>query len=201
MGEAIRVFDWSKTPLGASRSWPASLKTIVQMMVHQRQAICVLWGQAQTLLYNDAYAAFLGGKEKRALGRPFGEVWAEIWSDIGPLVDEALAGRATYHNNLRLVMNRNGYDEETFWTFSYSPLYGDDGRIAGMINVAVDTTPAVQDDRIKAARIEKLVSEKTAGRRASCRFPATSRKRRTPSISARCSPASCTTGSTIRSPW
>lgn len=159
MGEAIRTFDWSKTPLGPTASWSQSLKTVVQMMVQQRHAICMVWGPGLTLLYNDAYAVFLGGKEQRALGQPFREVWSEIWSDIGPLVDEALAGRATYDENMRLVMNRNGYDEETFWTFSYSPLYDDNGKIAGMIDVAIDTTPAINTRRIETAHLEQLVRD------------------------------------------
>jgi len=159
MGQAIRGFDWPATPLGPSASWPQSLKTIVQMMVQQRHAICILWGPELTLLYNDAYANFLGDKKRRALGRPFNEVWSEIWSDIGPLVNQALAGNATYDENMRLVMNRNGYDEETFWTFSYSPLFDDHGNISGMINVAVDTTPQVNTRRVETAHLEQLIRD------------------------------------------
>lgn len=159
MGQAIRNYDWSKSPLGPIASWPHALKTIVQTMVQQRHAICIVWGPELTLLYNDAYAAFLGGKENRSLGRPFSEVWSEIWSDIAPLVEEALAGRATHDENMRLVMNRNGYDEETFWTFSYSPLYDDAGNIAGMIDVAVDTTPAVNTRRVETAHLDRLVRD------------------------------------------
>lgn len=159
MGKAIRDYDWSKTPLGPYASWPLSLKTIVQMMVQQRHAICIVWGPDLTLLYNDAYAVFLGSKENRALGRPFSEVWSEIWSDIGPLVEQALAGHATYDENMRLIMNRNGFDEETFWTFSYSPLYDDDGKIAGMIDVAVDTTPEINTRRVETAHLEQLIRD------------------------------------------
>ena len=82
----------------------------------------VAWGDALSLLYNDAYAEILGAKHPSALGMRFHDVWSEIWPDISPLIDAAMAGQAIYREDLPLVMNRKGYDEQTWFTFSYSPL-------------------------------------------------------------------------------
>lgn len=144
MGEAIRKFDWGGTPLGEMDSWPISLRAVIQMMVAQKQSICLFWGPELILLYNDAYAPMLGAREPTALGRPFKAVWSDVWNDVKPFVDSALAGEGTFSEDMRLVMLRNGYEEETFWTFSYSPLYDDDYNVAGLINVTIDTTAAVQ---------------------------------------------------------
>lgn len=147
MADATRRFDWSQTPLGPISEWPVSLRTAVQTMLAQKHAICLFWGPDLTMLYNDSYAPILGRKEPEALGKPFRTIWADVWDDLTGHVETALAGEGTYDTNLRLVMARNGYEEETFWNFSYSPLYDDGGRVAGIINVTVDVTPAVEKDR------------------------------------------------------
>lgn len=147
MGLAIRNFDWSSTTLGPIETWPTSLKTVVQMMLSQGHAICLFWGPDLNIIYNDAYSPILGQKEHRALGAPFREIWSDVWDDVKPFVDTALSGEGTYSEALRLIMDRNGFPEETFWNFSYSPLFDDHGEIAGIINVTVDTTWAVQTRR------------------------------------------------------
>jgi two-component sensor histidine kinase len=91
------------------------------------------------------------------LGAPIMSVWYDVWTDIKPFADEALAGRGTYSEDMRLIMDRNGYPEETFWTFSYSPVYDDAYEIAGFINVAVDTTPLVKSRREEEMLRRELV--------------------------------------------
>ena len=157
MGQAIRSKDWSSTSLGDPDSWPYSLRTIVQMMLAQRHAICLFWGPDLAILYNDAYAPLLGAQEAGALGRPFRDVWSEVWDELKPLADTALAGSGTWSEELPLVLNRFGYDEQTYFTFSYSPLYDDAGKIAGLINVAVDATPAVVSRRDQQVLQRELV--------------------------------------------
>lgn len=142
MGEKVANFPWSDTQLGDISVWSEALRACVELMLGQQQAICIFWGPENTLLYNDAYAPILGAKEENALGKPASEVWMDVWADILPFVQKALAGEGMWFEELPLIMTRNGYPEETFWTFSYSPLY-DQGEIAGMINVAYDATPAV----------------------------------------------------------
>jgi hypothetical protein len=88
------------------------------LMLHSRHPMFLAWGPEQVLLYNDDYRPMLGTKHPQALGQPFHQVWAEIWQDIEPLAARALAGEATWTENLHLVMQRNGYPEDTWYTFS-----------------------------------------------------------------------------------
>ena len=157
MAEAIGRHDWASTSAGPIDSWPRALRTVVQMMLHQRHAICLFWGSDLNIFYNDAYRPFLGAKEKDALGKPFSVIWSDVWDDVKCFVDEALSGKGTYTENMRLIMDRNGYAEETFWTFSYSPLNDDDGNVAGLIDIAVDTTPMVRSLRAQEVFRHKLV--------------------------------------------
>src|SRR4029453_11555128 len=98
-------------------------------------------------LYNDPYAEILGAKHPGALGRRFCDVWSEIWPEISPLIDAAMAGQATYREDLPLVMNRKGYDEETWFTFSYSPVYDESGRVGGIFGAVSETTRNVLAER------------------------------------------------------
>jgi PAS domain-containing protein len=110
----------------------------------------VAWGSELGFLYNDAYAEILGAKHPRALGRRFRDVWAEIWPDIAPLVDAALAGEASYRDDLPLVLNRKGFDERTWFTFSYAPVRDESGWIAGVYCVCTETTAQVLSERRQA---------------------------------------------------
>jgi PAS domain S-box-containing protein len=138
----IKTFDWSQTPLGPMQAWPPSLLTAYDIMMSSGFGMCATWGPAKTLLYNDAYAPFLGKRHPAALGQPFDEVWGDIWHEIGPLYERAMAGESVRLENMHLVMNRNGYPEDTYWTFSYSPLRDGDA-ILGFLDVAVETTEMV----------------------------------------------------------
>src|SRR3712207_4602128 len=107
----------------------------------------VAWGADLGFLYNDPYAEILGAKHPAALGRRFYDIWSEIWPDISPLIDAALAGEATYRENLLLIMNRKGFDEQTWFTFSYSPVRDESGRVAGMFCAVAETTKQVLAER------------------------------------------------------
>lgn len=154
LDQRIASFDWSASPLGPADRWPQSLRTTVELMLSSRHAMMLAWGPDLTLLYNDAYAPFLGLRHPDALGRPFRDVWSEIWSDIEPLVTKAMAGQATWFENYHLVMERNGYREDTWWNFSYSPTRDDDGAIVGMLNVTSEMTPTVLTERRQTFRID-----------------------------------------------
>ncbi|ESQ83124.1 hypothetical protein AEAC466_14775 [Asticcacaulis sp. AC466] len=142
MGQEIRDFDWSTTPLGPLDGWPTALKVVTDMMLASKFPSALFWGPEHTLIYNDAYIPMLGEK-RHALGRPLSTVWAEIWSDIEPIVARALAGEATYLENLKLVTTRNGHPEDSWFTFCYSPVRGDDGHIHGVIDWAIETTAQI----------------------------------------------------------
>jgi signal transduction histidine kinase/FixJ family two-component response regulator len=153
IGERIRRFDWATTPLGPINSWPQSLRTVVDILLSSRYAMWMAWGPELTMLYNDAYQPTLGIKHPRALGMRASEVWAEIWPDIGPRIETVLTiGEATYDEGLLLFLERSGFPEETYHTFSYSPLSNDDGQIAGMLCVVTEETERVIGER----RVETL---------------------------------------------
>jgi PAS domain S-box-containing protein len=144
----LHAKDWSATPLGPPETWPRSLKTAVRIMLTSRQPIWIGWGEELTYLYNDAYKAIIGGKHPWALGRPAAEVWREIWGDIGPMLTTAMRGDGgTYVEAQLLIMERNGYPEETYYTFSYSPVPGDEGGTGGIICANTDETQRVIGER------------------------------------------------------
>lgn len=118
---ALEAFDWSDTPLGPRDRWPASLEAIYAMMLGTPVAMCATWGPEQTLLYNAAYVPFLAKRHPAAIGAPIADVWSEIWSDIGPLIARVLTGEAVSFVDLHLIMTRNGYDEDTWCSFAYTP--------------------------------------------------------------------------------
>lgn len=154
--EAIRVFDWASTSLGPIETWSVSLKATMRMVLSSKQTMCFWWGPDLLKFYNDAYVPILGLRQGKALGRPFREVWADVWADVFPLVQSALSGQATWMEDMPLIMTRNGYEEQTYWTFSYSPLYGDDGAIEGILNIVTETTKAVGDREALQASYRKV---------------------------------------------
>src|SRR3954451_24134358 len=149
MNERIATFDWAATPLGPMEGWPQSLQTAVRIVLGSRFSMWMAWGPELTFFYNDAYAAdTLASKHPWALGRPAAEVWAEIWDDIGPRIEKVMAtGTATWDEGLRLFLQRSGYREETYHTFSYSPLRDEAGETAGMLCVVVEETDRVLGER------------------------------------------------------
>jgi PAS domain S-box-containing protein len=149
----MRAIDWSKTPLGPVETWPQSLKTCVGICVHSRFAICIYWGPELVMLYNDAYISVAGGKHPQALGTPACDVWPEIWDTIGPLLHGVLqSGEATWADDLLLPMERNGYAEECYFTFSYGPIRDESGGVGGIFTPVLETTERVIEQR----RIETL---------------------------------------------
>jgi signal transduction histidine kinase len=148
MEDRIRELDWSKTPLGPIHNWPQSLRTVVNILLSSRYAMWMAWGPELTMLYNDSYRPTLGIKHSRALGMRANEVWSEIWPEIGPLIDRVMAtGKATYYEGLLLFLQRSGFPEETYHTFSYSPLADDSGRISGMLCVVTEETDRLIGER------------------------------------------------------
>jgi PAS domain S-box-containing protein len=148
MAALMRATDWSQTAVGPVVSWPQSLKTVVRIMLTSRYAMWMGWGHDKTFFYNDAYSPTLGVKHPRALGMPAHEVWAEIWTEIGPRIEAVLrTGEATWDESLLLFLERSGYPEETYHTFSYSPLADDGGDISGWLCVVTEVTDRVIGER------------------------------------------------------
>ncbi|MBD1806859.1 response regulator [Microcoleus sp. FACHB-SPT15] len=164
MGARMRERDWAKTPLGSPTQWQQSLKTAVRIMLTSRQAMFVWWGEELINLYNDAYKAIVGGKHPEALGQPASYVWREIWDQVGPRAESAiLKNEGTYDEALLLIMERNGYPEETYYTFSYSPVPNDEGGTGGIICANTDDTQRIIGER-QLALLRELAA-KTADAR------------------------------------
>ena len=148
LGARLRAYDWASNALGLPEEWPRSLKTAVRIMLTSRQPIWIGWGRDLIYLYNDPYKSIIGGKHPWALGRPASEVWREIWSDIGPMLATAMRGdEGIYVEEQLLIMERSGYPEETYYTFSYSPIPDDDGGVGGIICANTDDTRRVIGER------------------------------------------------------
>ena len=153
MGARMRAMDWSATPLGPLTLWPQGLRTAVGIMLNSLHPMFLAWGPQMTFLYNDAYAPILGSKHPDALSRPFQDVWAEIWPDIWPMVQRGLAGAPSWGEDFHLVMDRHGYPEDTWYTFSYSPVRDENG-IGGLFCACNETTAKVQAERRLTFQLE-----------------------------------------------
>jgi hypothetical protein len=142
LAQLMRRTEWAHTAVGDALHWPQSVRTLVRMMLTSRYAMWMGWGPQLAFFYNDAYAQMtLGGKHPWALGRPASEVWSEIWADVGPRIQHVLStGEATWDEGLLLFLERSGFPEETYHTFSYSPVHDDAGAIAGIFCVVTEET-------------------------------------------------------------
>jgi len=160
VGRDLAKVNWVATPLGLPRSWPQSLQTAVDILLSSRFSMWMAWGPQLTFFCNAAYRRnTLGRKYPWALGRPASEVWAEIWDDIGPRIDTVLAtGKATWDEALLLFLERSGYPEESYHTFSYSPLRDDTGAVVGMLCVVSEDTERVIGER-RMATLRDLGSD------------------------------------------
>jgi PAS domain S-box-containing protein len=159
VGQDMLDVDWAATPLGPIEDWPSALVTVVRVILTSRFAMWMAWGPKLTFLCNGAYRRdTLGQKYPWALGRPAQEVWAEIWPEIGPRIEAVLrTGESTWDEALMLLLERSGYPEETYHTFSYSPLADDDGTTAGMLCVVREDTRRVITQR-RMATLRELGS-------------------------------------------
>ena len=135
--------DWSTTALGRQVEWSPTLSTVVSFCLNSRFPILLMWGPELVMIYNDAYAPLLGARHPAALGARASEVWSDIWDDIGSMTADVFAGRATYSEDLPLVMSRHGFVEETYFTFSFSPILEPGGQVAGLVDTVVETTQRV----------------------------------------------------------
>ncbi|HEX4273200.1 MAG TPA: hypothetical protein VHZ32_17545, partial [Rhizomicrobium sp.] len=157
MGAAIRAFNWAATSLGPPESWPRTLRTCLRIMLASRQPMWVWWGPELVNFYNDAYLPIIGGKHPVALGQPARKVWSEIWDQIGERIDAAMMGESSYSEAEMLIMQRHGYPEETYYTFSFSPVPAEDGSIGGLVCANTDDTDRVIGGR-RLALLRELAS-------------------------------------------
>jgi len=157
-GALMRAHDWSRSPLGDPAGWPQALRTVVALMLNSKFPMFVAWGEELGFLYNDPYIEILGDKHPASLGAPFKQIWGEIWGDIGPIVERALQGEGTWWEKLPLLMNRHGYDEQTWFTFSYSAVRDDSGAVGGVYCACVEATEQVLGERYRREENERLMT-------------------------------------------
>jgi len=149
MGALMRAHDWAATPLGPVAEWPQSLRTSISTCLNCAFPILVWWGPQLVMLYNDEYRTILGSeKHPDAFGTPGRKVWPDIWDVIGPMLDQVMTrGEATRSRDLLLVMDRHGYVEESYFSFSYSPIRDESGGIGGVFTPVLETTGRVIGER------------------------------------------------------
>ncbi|HKE95522.1 MAG TPA: ATP-binding protein [Povalibacter sp.] len=154
----MRQRDWAGTGVGAVANWPQSLRSMVRILLTSRYQMWMGWGKDLTFFYNDAYRPTLGVKHPWALGQPFAAVWREVWEEVRPLITQVMTrGEATYNEGMLLFLERSGFPEETYHTFSYSPLFDDAGAVAGLLCVVVEETDRIINAR-RLATMRKLAS-------------------------------------------
>ncbi|MDP2820513.1 MAG: PAS domain-containing protein [Polaromonas sp.] len=154
----MREKDWSGSPLGLPQQWPQPLRSVVSLMLGSAFPMFVAWGPSLHTLYNDAYGEIMGAKHPAGIGAPFLDIWHEIRSDLEPLVGRAMGGEAFFMENLPLRLRRRGYDEDTWFTFSWSPVLGDGGTVDGFFCACTETTGMVLAERHQRAEQERLQS-------------------------------------------
>ena len=160
IGRDLAALDWSAGPLGPPAGWPQSLRTAVDILLSSRFPMWMAWGPQLTFLCNAACRRdTLGRTYPWALGRPAGDVWAETWDDIWPRINTVMTtGEATWDEALMLLLERSGCPEETYHTFSYSPLRDDCGGVVGMLCVVSEDTERVIGER-RMATLRDLGSD------------------------------------------
>ncbi|WPO78918.1 PAS domain S-box protein [Flavobacterium sp. KACC 22761] len=151
MGELTRSKDWSKTALSHPDLWPKSLQTMVSVMLNNPIGMYIAWGTSYIQLYNDAFRPILGStKHPDALGIGSKETFSEIWDTIGPMFEDVMNGNAVSYSDLKLILNRNGFDEECYFNFSYTPIKTENGNVGGILVTVVETTEKTEQLLSKA---------------------------------------------------
>lgn len=169
MGDLTRVYPWHVTSLGDPAQWPQSLRTILSVLYSSKFPMFLWWGPELIQFYNDAYRPSLGngGKHPKALGQRGEECWPEIWPVIKPLIDQVLSGgESTWSENQLIPIDRNGKLEDVYWTFSYSPVRNEEGKIGGVLVVCNETTQQVvtlNHLRESDTRFQNLVRDTPVG--------------------------------------
>lgn len=159
LGQLILQYDWDNSSLGPLDQWPASLRTTLGILLHSAFPMFLFWGPDKICFYNDAYRPSLGLHGKHpAIGKPAIEVWPEIWEITAAMINEVYeTGNPLWFENRLIPIERNGRLEDVYWTFSHSPVFGDNGTIEGVLVTLLETTPAV----IARQKIEEMVSKRT----------------------------------------
>jgi PAS domain S-box-containing protein len=148
MGERMRAFDWAATPLGAPSLWSQTLRAAVSLCLAAAGPMALYWGSDYRLLYNDAYAPFLAERHPAALGQPARVIWPEIWASLEAELEQVrTSGRGISRERQPFVLLRFGRPQNTWWTDSLTPITGEEGKVAGLLSTALETTDHIAAER------------------------------------------------------
>jgi signal transduction histidine kinase len=147
MAKLIKAKDWSSTPLGPIARWPQSLRTTMSLVQASSSPIALAWGSGHTQIYNDGYRPICGGKHPVSMGQDFRECWASVFAVIGDAYETAWSGRSAYLEKIRMFPDRYGHLEETWFTFSFSPITDESGRVAGLFHPVTEMTGQMLSER------------------------------------------------------
>ncbi|GIZ08184.1 PAS domain S-box protein [Flavobacterium sp. UMI-01] len=157
MGELIRAKDWSKTPLGAPENWPQSLQTMVSVMLNNPFGMYIAWGKEFTQIYNDGYRPILGEtKHPQALGIGTKETFSEIWHIIESMFEDVMKGIPVGFPDFMLPLNRNGFVEECYFDFAYSPIRMENGEVGGVLVTVIETTDKKKNEEVQKEHQNQL---------------------------------------------
>ncbi|RML73292.1 PAS protein [Pseudomonas syringae pv. syringae] len=161
----IRSRDWSQTLLGPIEHWPVSLKNTLNLILNSPESMYLLWGPELVFFHNDAYTPILGPRKDHAIGALIPDLWADVWDQVAPLVIDAFAGKPCRYTDMPLSMARYGEIEQTWWSFSFSPVIDEHGVVVGMFCITNETTAHVlnqqalqESERKRLKLIDDLVN-------------------------------------------
>jgi len=155
MAGIVRSYDWSKNPLGPPLKWMPELRTLAAHVLESRFPTALVWGERQIFIYNDAFRPMLGEKPE-ALGRPFHEVWSDVWDMAGPLVRRAYEGECIFIENYAVNTDRSGVPEAAYFTFCLSPVRAADGRVCGLMDTVIETTAVVLAEQQRELLLKEM---------------------------------------------
>src|SRR6185436_18682161 len=147
MAKVIKAKDWSKTPLGPIESWPQSLRTVVSLAQASNSPISLAWGPGNVQIYNDGYWPICGDKHPTSMGQDFRECWASAFPVIGEAYATAWSGKSAYLEKMRMFLDRYGFLEETWFTFSFSPITDESGGVGGLFHPVTEMTSQMLSER------------------------------------------------------
>lgn len=164
MSDLVQAFDWGSTALGPIASWPTPWKTSLAIALSSHFPMVLWFGEDLHVLYNDAYVPQMGNKHPSALGRPGRLVWPEIWNVLGPMHHSVMStAKPTWKQDQFLLMDRFGYPEETYWTYSYSPIRATNGKVIGVFTAVEETSNRyIAERRLETLRAVSAVAMRTA---------------------------------------
>ncbi len=169
----LRRCDWAATPLGPVVDWPQSLRIAVGLCLHSQFPMAIWWGPELTIIYNDAYRPIFGKRHPSGVGRPAREMWPETWAEMTPQLEAVLErGEATWNERRHVRTERNGAMEDAWFTWSFSPLFGEQGQVEGVCITTVEETEHVLRERELIATRDRLAFTLSAAEIGSCSFDA-----------------------------